>query len=278
MKKSMVVAMCAFAGTGCNALALYNASWDWTGNSRTLYFDFAGGQYDINNVIVLGGLNQVTLKDSFKQAINIWNASQANNNCKWDLRVGPAVNGAPQIIVKLGANANGNQAVDENGVARFKQPNSIESKFEDPTWPEIAPGIGGGPYDGLAFFQRFMNGNLATSGQIVFSPIAAWGLAGAQAYDPVIASLHEIGHTMRLMDQIGLTIMGNPYNGTVMAGAMRAGVHDANANGLSQYNPSAGDIADLQASCTDCNIPAPGVLAPAFAALGFGAFRRRRAA
>jgi len=121
-------------------------------------------------------------------------------------------------------------------------------------------------------------GNFATSGQIVFSPVAAWGLDGAQAYDPVIASLHEIGHTMRLMDQIGLTIMGNPYNGTIMAGALRAGVHDANSDANSVYNPSAGDIADLQASCTDCNIPAPGVLAPALAVLGFGAIRRRRAA
>lgn len=280
MKMSVGVALCAAAGLSTFASAAYNASWDWTGNSRVLYFDFAGGQYDIDNVVVMGGLNPVTLKDSFKQAINIWNTSQTNNNCKWDLRIGPAVGGAPQIIVKLGANANGNQPVDENGVPRFKQPNSIESKFEDPTWPEVAPGIGGGPYDGLAFFQRFMAGpaNIATSGQIVFSPLAAWGLAGAQAYDPVIASLHEIGHSMRLLDQAGLTIMGNPYNGTIMAGAMRAGVHDANSNGISFYNPSAGDLADIQNSCTDCSIPSPGVLPAALGAIGLGALRRRRAA
>ncbi|MGH7243777.1 MAG: hypothetical protein ACREJD_10205 [Phycisphaerales bacterium] len=280
MKMSVGVALCAVAGIGSLASAGYNAGWDWTGNARTLYFEFAGGQYDIDNVIVLGGLNPVTLKDSFKQAIDIWNNSQTNNNCKWDLRIGPAQGGAPQIIVKLGANANGGQPVDGNGVPRFKPPGSIESKFEDPAWPEVAPGIGPGPYDGLAFFQRFMNGgpNLATSGQIVFSPIAAWGLAGNLAYDPVIASLHEIGHSMRLIDQIGLTIMGTPYNGTIMAAAMRAGVHDANTNANSVYNPSAGDIADLQASCADCNIPTPGVLAPALAAFSFGAIRRRRAA
>lgn len=278
MKTSMVVAICALAGTGCNALAIYNATWDWTGNSRILYYDFAGGQYDIANVQVFGGMNPKTLKDSFKEAINIWNNSQTNNNCKWDLRIGPAVNGAPQITVMLGANANGNQAVDGNGVPRFKQPNSVQSKFEDPTWPEVAPGIGPGPIDGLAITRRYMNGNLATSADIVFSPVAAWGLVGAQEYDPVIASLHEIGHTMRLMDQIGNTIMGNPYLGTIMAESLRAGVHDANAGPLSQYNPSAGDIADIQLSCADCNIPAPGVAVTAFAAIGFGAFRRRRAA
>ena len=175
-------------------------------------------------MIVLGGLNPKTLKDSFTEAIGIWNNAQANNNCKWDLRIGAAVGGAPQITVKLGANANGAQPVDQNGVPRFKQSNSVESKFEDPAWPEVAPGIGGGPYDGLALFQRFMNGNLATSGQIVFSPVAAWGLAGAQAYDPVIASLHEIGHTMRLLDQVGFSIMGNPYFGTIMAASMQAGM------------------------------------------------------
>ncbi|MBN8596972.1 MAG: hypothetical protein J0L78_04785 [Planctomycetes bacterium] len=278
MKTSTVVAICAFAGTSCSALALYNQTWDWTGNARTLYFDFAGGQYDIANVQVFGGMNPKTLKDSFKEAINIWNNSQTNNNCKWDLRIGPAVGGNPQIIVKLGAAANGNQAVDGNGVPRFKQPNSVESKFEDPSWPDVAPGIGGGPYDGLAFTRRYMNGNLATSAEIIFSPLAAWQLVGAATYDPVIASLHEIGHTMRLMDQIGNVIMGNPYFGTIMAESLRAGVHDANANANSDYNPSAGDIADIQLSCADCSIPAPGAVATGLAAIGFGACRRRRAA
>jgi len=278
MKMSMVVAICALTGTGASALAGYNASWDWTGNSRVLYFDFAGGQYDIDNVVVMGGLNPKTLKDSFLQAVDIWNNSQTNNNCKWDLRIGQAQGGAPQIIVKLGANANGGQPVDQNGVPRFKQPGSIESKFEDPTWPEVAPGIGPGPYDGLAFFRRYMNGNLATNGEIVYSPVASWGLAGNLAYDPVIASLHELGHTMRLIDQAGLTIMGTPYNGTIMAGAMRAGVHDANADINSSYNPSAGDIADIQLSCADCDIPAPGAAVSLFAAIGFGVIRRRRAA
>ncbi|MBS0191492.1 MAG: hypothetical protein U0573_10540 [Phycisphaerales bacterium] len=277
MKTSMGVALCAVAGLSTFASAGYNAAWDWTGNSRTLYFDFAGGAYDVDNVIVRGGLQPVTLKDSFEQAIGIWNNSQANNNCKWDLRIGAAVGGAPQIIVKLGAKANGNQPVDENGVPRFKQPPSIESKFEDPAWPEAGPGAGPGPYDGLAFFQRFMNGNIANGGQIVFSPLADWGLAGALAYDPVIASLHEIGHTMRLLDQIGLTIGPSPYLGTIMAASMKAGVHDANADINSMYNPSAGDIADIQMSCTDCSIPAPGTSLVLAGACLIGS-RRRRAA
>ncbi|MFO0860089.1 MAG: hypothetical protein U0570_05990 [Phycisphaerales bacterium] len=278
MSMKMVVVCCALSGAAGMAAAAYNPAWDWQGNSRTLYFNFIGGQYDINNVIVFGGLQQVTLKDSFISAVNRWNAVQGNAACKWDLQFGPAQNGAPQINVMLGAKANGNAPVDENGIPRFNPPPSVESPFEDPAWGEIGGINGPGPYNGLAFFRRYMNGNIATSGDIIFSPVADWGLAGALAYDPVIASLHEIGHAMRLMDQIGTVIQGNPYIGTIMGASLKAGVHDANSDGLNLYNPSAGDINDILMSCQDCQIPAPAGAVVALGAVGFGVFRRRRAA
>lgn len=280
MKTRVLVAMCASTILPLGVSAGYNATWDWKNNARTIYFDFApaGSDYDLDKVKVGGGqFNPITLKDSFKTAIDIWNRVQGNANCKWNLKVGVALNNEPQIMVMLGAGKNGMQPVDDNGVPRFNPPPSIESDFEDGTWPESGPD-GPGPYNGLAFFRRHMTGNIATHGEIIFNPSAGWGLTLANEYDPVIASLHEIGHTMRLMDMAGVKIQGNPYFGSIMGAAMKPGVHDANADLNGLYNPSMGDIADVMQSCTDCSIPSPSVGTAFLAFAGFAGSRRRRAA
>lgn len=276
MKKFLCVAALACAAGATNARAGVNNTWDWKNCCRDLYITYVGGNYDLDNVNlgVDGQGNAVTLKTAFNTAISKWNAAQANNACKWNIIVGPAMNNCPEIKVMLGAKRNNNDPVDENGVPRFNPAPSIESDFEDGAWPDNG-GNGAGPYNGLAFFHRNQMGNMATSGEIVFNPDAGWGLVGVMAYDPIITSLHELGHAMRL-DHMGGGIVNDPHFGSIMGPKLKAGVHSANPDANGFINPSMGDIADLQASCTQC-LPSPGgVSMLAFA--GFLGSRRRRAA
>lgn len=276
MHKMMVGAALLCAAGSVHASAAVDNTWDWKNCCRDLYITYDVGKYDLDNVQLGfdGQGNAVTLKTAFNIAINKWNTAQANNACKWNIIVGPAMNNCPEIIVRLGAKRNNNDPVDENGVPRFNPPPSSESDFEDGAWPNNG-GNGAGPYNGLAFFRRFMMGNMATSGEIVFNPEATWGLVGAMAYDPIITSLHELGHAMRL-DHMGGAIVNNPHIGSIMGPRLKAGVHSANPDANGFINPSMGDIADLQASCTDC-IPSPGSISM-LACAGLVASRRRRAA
>ncbi|HEX8877785.1 MAG TPA: hypothetical protein VF777_13630 [Phycisphaerales bacterium] len=276
MHKVLCVAALACAAGATNALAGVNNTWDWKNCCRDLYITYVGGNYDLDNVNLGfdGQGNAVTLKTAFNTAIAKWNAAQANNACKWNIIVGPAMNNCPEIKVMLGAKRNGNQPTDENGVPRFNPPPSTESDFEDPNWPDNG-GNGAGPYNGLAFFHRNQMGNMATSGEIVFNPDATWGLVGAMAYDPVITSLHELGHAMRL-EHMGAGILNDPHFGSIMGPKLKAGVHSANPDANGFINPSMGDIADLQASCVDC-IPSPGGMC-VLACAGLAASRRRRTA
>lgn len=276
MNKVLCVAALACAAGATDALAGVNNTWDWKNCCRDLYFDFAGGAYDINNVqIGVDGTGQaITLKSAFLNSVSKWNNAQANNQNKWNLIIGPAMNNCPQITVKLGASKKGNDATDENGVPRFNPPPSTDSDFEDPNWPDNG-GDGAGPYNGLAFFRRTMMGNLATKGEIVFNPDAIWGLIGAMAYDPVITSLHELGHAMRL-DHMGGGIVNDPHFGSIMGPKLKAGVHTVNPDANGFINPSMGDIADLQTSCVNC-LPTPGSLS-LLAFAGFLGSRRKRAA
>lgn len=280
MKRRLSVAALCCLGSITPALGAVDTSWDWKDCCRNLYFNFtgAGTDYDLDKVKIGLGPNgqQLTLKNAFISAVDIWNTAQTNAAKKWNLKIGQPMDNCPQINVQLGAVELENQPTDANNVPRFKERmKSIGQQAEDPAW-QPGGGNGAGPQDALAFFRRNMTGNVATSGAIYFNPQALWGLAGLNSFDPIILALHEIGHAMKLLDLPG-TVNMDPWIGSVMTGTFDAGIHQANPVGLDTRLPSAADIADAETACTEC-VPTPGVLAPALAALGFGTIRRRRAA
>lgn len=287
--KSLCVIVALSVGSTLPALGAVDNTWDWVKCSRDLYFNFAGGAYDPNNVIV--GMNQfganITLKDAFTLAVTEWNhAITTNNNPQWRLHIGNAVGGAPQITVRMGAGP-GPGNTDGMGVPRFGMPNG-SSQGDDIDGNSGAPGNwgGGGGGNSLALFQGVVANpnypNILGSGFITFNPLAPWQMLGAFTYDPVIASLHEIGHAMKLDHNGGPIKPPDVYKGSIMAAQMAKGVHTANSFAdamfvTHNYYPAMVDILDAQTSCAACT-PTPGAAGPLLAMVGLVTIRRRRAA
>jgi hypothetical protein len=257
---------------------------DWTGYTRNLSFQILASANIFAVNAPAGYIEPIappTIGNSFRRAVDTWNADMAAMNPRWTLQEYNGIGAAPTPLITVRMS---NPAVGGNP-AELTPPGSAGAEIDGD------PRGGPGGRNVLAFFR--VTGTdatgLATNAEIVFNSSASWGINNNTApntdfdYDPIIVALHEIGHAIRLdHDPAGGSIGTNAatVDGNIMRPGLKPGTHNTNpTNPLNlaanfARNPSAMDVA---AATSAAAVPEPATLTLALIALGtLSMFRLKR--
>lgn len=268
-------------------------TFDWFGCARTILLNFNP------NVPAYQLFNGVgNMQGAVTQAADIWNAQ----NTGWTFRyagdaLGAIPVGLPVLNVRMGSivpagGAPGGEDFDLPNPSSGSQGTPIDGDVD--LIPPGGPPMNPPPSRALAIFRRLAmppNMQINTADFIINplrpngAPFLGWDRADGfnptnglpvATFDPVIMSLHELGHAIRLEHNGALGISIAMPNGPVMRPGLEVGAHSVNPFGGMRYLPSAEDVAGAVNSANTC-VPTPGSAA-LLALAGIAAFRRRRAA